>query len=104
MRDQRGIKGSQIFPKKIIETMFTDIYTDFNNDEICGRKSREICRPIQPYKTEKFVYVSILMTTIMEVSLLWSWKKCFIFYLIDAWDNPNVCQKEIIDDLDNRFL
>ena len=90
--------------KVIKETMFTSTYTDFNNDEDRIGKPELHADPLNLKKCMRFYphddnqggfFVCVFEKILDE-------EEGLIFdddYTMDAWSNPKVRQKEIMDDL-----
>jgi hypothetical protein len=92
------------FRRKVIkETMFTDTYTDFNNDE--DRQGQDHADPLNLKYCMRFYphddnqggfFVAVIEKILDEDDGI-------IFdddYSMDAWNNPKIRQKDIIDDLE----
>jgi hypothetical protein len=93
------------FRKKVIkETMFTDAYTDYNNDE--DRIGQEPVDPLNLRHCMRFYphddnqggfFVAVFEKILDE-------EDGIIYddsYSMDAWSNPKIRQKDIIDDLED---
>ena len=93
------------FRKKVIkETMFTDAYTDYNNDE--DRVGQEPVDPLNLRHCMRFYphddnqggfFVAVFEKILDE-------EDGIIYddsYSMDAWSNPKIRQKDIIDDLED---
>ena len=92
--------------KKVIkETMFTDSYTDFNNDpdrggpdNHCDPLNLKNCMRFYPHDDNQGGFFVCVMEKI------WDEDDGIVQdtdYSMDAWSNQNVRQKDIIDDLDD---
>ena len=101
----RGYLEVPDWKRKVIkETMFTSTYTDFNNDEDRLGKPEHHADPLGLKKCMRFYpqddnqggFFVCVMEKILDE------EEGLIFdddYSMDAWNNPKVRQKDIIEDL-----
>jgi len=82
--------------------MFTDTYTDYNNDEDNVTKIDPLglkhCLRFYPHDDNQGGFFVCVIEKILDE------EEGIIYdddYSMDAWSNPNVRQKDIIDDLDD---